>query len=317
ANGKRQLSLEVSSGQSYPLTIAHNWSVVQSMPVTSAQKGPRSNILITFPSWYACGAGIHTNAIITGASTEDFSGDADTSVPTTFAGGTISSSGAYSTVIVGTDWLTWNPQTSGIHLLRTFGSYPITLTFTALQQAVAVKAEPNAFNFHNITITAFDEFGIPLGTYTESINGFGGAAFIGIVNCAPRIASVQIASTGDSSGFAFSNVTWSGSIFTSCFQDIKGNGDVQYNPGVGGFEITRCSDGLSFAGQTTPPGGCSGLFTDREPNFLFQASIQCNGTGLFSIISPFSPPFFGKPVSVYAPIANPACNCPGTLPPII
>ncbi|MDD5544921.1 MAG: hypothetical protein PHX83_17275, partial [Acidobacteriia bacterium] len=42
ANGKRQLSLEVSSGQSYPLTIAHNWSVVQSMPVTSAQKGPRS-----------------------------------------------------------------------------------------------------------------------------------------------------------------------------------------------------------------------------------------------------------------------------------
>lgn len=139
----------------------------------------------------------------------DFSADAPGTNPTTFSGGTFAGTGQI--LVVGSSWTTWNPQDNGKHVLFASAS-AYTITFSRPQRGVAVKAEPNLFNFYNITIEAFDKTSNSLGSFTRLINGYGGAAFLGLLSSSQNIASVKLTGDPTALGFAFSDITYSGNI---------------------------------------------------------------------------------------------------------
>jgi len=135
----------------------------------------------------------------------DFFSNPDLSSPATFPDGTFSAGGIVE--VVGTDWFCWNPNTAGKHVLFEPGSVG-TVFFNVPQGGVGVKAQPNDLGIHNIAIEAFDTNGNSLGSFTSSISGTCGAAFLGITSGTNNIARVRITSDGTSSGFAFTDLTY-------------------------------------------------------------------------------------------------------------
>ncbi len=137
-----------------------------------------------------------------------FAGDAEGSTPSTFRNGTLDGGGLV--VVVGSSWGTWNPQTNGKHLL--FASDGVErITFNKSTRAAMVKAEPNNFDLYDITMTAYDKFGHPLGSATREIHGFAGAAYLGLLSDTAVIKSVRVVSEAAAGGFGFSDINWSGS----------------------------------------------------------------------------------------------------------
>ena len=81
-------------------------------------------------------------------------------MPTTFRNGTLQGDGFV--VVVGSTWATWNPQTNGKHLLYAPDGVE-RITFNKPTRAAMVKAEPNNFERYDVTMTAYDKTGQPLG----------------------------------------------------------------------------------------------------------------------------------------------------------
>lgn len=148
--------------------------------------------------------GITDPTLVPNARMYDFSADAENSQPTSFPGGTFAGSGQI--LIIGSSWNTWNPQIAGFHVLEASSS-AYDVIFTAPQAGAVVKAEPNQYAFNNVTIEAFDSGRTSLGTFTLSINGHYGAAFLGLLSTTNNIASIELTSA-DTTGFAFSNLTY-------------------------------------------------------------------------------------------------------------
>jgi hypothetical protein len=144
----------------------------------------------------------------------DFSTDVAGSRPTTFPGGTFSTIPAtlgYGIRVVGTDWSTWNPQTAGKHILYVPSQ---TIRFTTPQQAVGVVAESMAFGLHNVTIEAYNTANKLIGQFTRSIDGNGGAAFLGLGSPNADISYVQLYADTSANGFAYSDLTYGGNLAT-------------------------------------------------------------------------------------------------------
>lgn len=151
-------------------------------------------------------SGINDPSLISPRTVYDFSSDPLLSSPSSFPGGTFSGTGQIT--IVGNGWGTWNPPSPGKHLLYApNGAY--TISFTTPQVAVGVVAQPNPYGYYGITIQAFDASNNSLGSYTRSINGYAGAAFLGLMSSSANIASVSLTSSVD---FAFSDLTYGGTV---------------------------------------------------------------------------------------------------------
>jgi hypothetical protein len=140
----------------------------------------------------------------------DFSADAWGSIPTTFPAGTFSGN-AIAVRAIGAGWGTWNPQVAGKHVLFVNDH---TIAFTTPKQAVGAVAEPNNFGWYDVTIEAFDVSGKSLGSFTRSINGAGGAAFIGLASPKWNIASVKLTAAPGAEGFAYSDLIGGASLLT-------------------------------------------------------------------------------------------------------
>jgi len=186
-------------------------------PVGSAGTGVLSCVGISDPS------------IIVPQTVYDFSADAEYSSPTTFPGGTFAGSGVV--CVVGSTWGTWNPNVYGKHILyASTGSY--TVTFSTPQRAAGVVAEPNAFGLHDIEIQAYDSTDTLIGSFTRSIEGYAGAAFLGLSSSACDIKWIRVMSSSSALGFAFSDLTYGGSVALTG-ESISGvlnfSGDTSHN----------------------------------------------------------------------------------------
>jgi hypothetical protein len=134
-----------------------------------------------------------------------FSDDADGSSPTTFVDGHFSGTGTVRTVP--DSWETWNSATQGTHVMYASDNV-FEITFLDEEAAVGVKAEPADFGAYDITIEAFDEEGTSLGANTLTIDGNGGAAFLGLRSYTDQIERVRLTSTNATHGFAFTDLTY-------------------------------------------------------------------------------------------------------------
>jgi hypothetical protein len=136
--------------------------------------------------------------------------------------------------------MTWNPQTNGIHVYFYPGGVA-DITFTNVVSAAGVKAEPTAFGFFNITAKAYDTADVLLGSYTRSINGSAGAAFLGLRATADKgIKRLRVESAAGAGGFAYSDLTWgnpwvSGYLFDD--HDHDGVRDAADSLGVPGGTV--------------------------------------------------------------------------------
>lgn len=131
----------------------------------------------------------------------DFSCDAPGSVPTTFPDGSFSGIGYIR--VLGIDWLSWNPQILGKHLA--YVPYGVMITFKQPVAAAGVVAEPNPFDWIDFNIQAFNTQGQRIGSFTRSINGWYGAAFIGMWSYTANIKYIIVDCTPD---FCFSDLTY-------------------------------------------------------------------------------------------------------------
>ena len=152
--------------------------------------------------------GITDPTLIPNSSVYDFSADVEFSAPTSFPGGIFS--GDRQVRVVGDTWSTWNPQIDGKHVLFA-PSDTIDILFTSPQVGIVVKAEPNIMDWFNITVEAFDSGGASLGSFTQSINGNGGASFLGVLSTSDNIAKITLRSDPAANGFAFSDLTYGSS----------------------------------------------------------------------------------------------------------
>jgi hypothetical protein len=125
--------------------------------------------------------------------------------PTAFSGGTLSGGGQV--LVVGRSWGTWKPQANGLHVL--FADSGISrISLTSPVRGVGVKAQPNDFGSHPITVTAYDPRGRSLGSFRKTINGDSGAEFIGLVAASRPIKRFVISAPPAASGFAYTRLTW-------------------------------------------------------------------------------------------------------------
>ncbi len=148
-------------------------------------------------------------ALIVPSTVYNFAGDAEFSSPTTFPGGAFAGTGEVR--VTGNSWMTWNPNVSGIHVLfASTGSYEIR--FDTPQAAVGAVVEPNNLEQYFITIKAWDAYDGYLGSYTKPIVGDAGAAFLGLLSNRYDIKRVVVSSEPNAGGFAFSNLTYGGSL---------------------------------------------------------------------------------------------------------
>lgn len=135
----------------------------------------------------------------------DFSLNAEDSTPTSFPDGTFAGTGTVE--LVGSGWLTWNPQIDGKHVLAEWDGL-FRVNFTNEQQAVGVVAEPEEFSTFDVTIEAFDSSGTSLGSFATPVVGNSGAAFVGLASSTPNIAAIEISTPPESGGFALSDLTY-------------------------------------------------------------------------------------------------------------
>jgi hypothetical protein len=194
--GNQKLTLVLNSADlTYPVVVGHGWALKRS--------GPKSKPRIATASCSV--VGITDPSVVQSPQVYDFSQDGDGSVPSVFPGGTFSGGGSVS--IVGDDWVTWNPQEDGLHVLFATSGVA-TVSFNSPQQAVALKAEPNVFDVFNITIQGFDSDNNLLGSFSLAIEGDAGASFLGLQSCASNISSIVISSDPGAEGFAFTDLTY-------------------------------------------------------------------------------------------------------------
>ena len=209
----------------------------------------------------------------------DFSADPDGSNPSSFPNGMFTGSGEIA--VIGSGWATWNPQTDGKHVLFALdGTYRVN--FNSPQEAAGVKAEPNLYAFYDVTIEAFDAGGTSLGAFTLSINGFAGAAFLGLRSPTANISSIVITSAPDAGGFAFSDLTF-GSSQTRHVIFVHG--------------INGNANAIGFAGLLNRVRGEFG--NDSVSAFLYyQDRAYANGSGCSGVAPPILPsaPDGGIPV---------------------
>jgi hypothetical protein len=127
------------------------------------------------------------------------------SEPTAFPGGRLSGTGVI--FVVGQSWQTWNPQQDGLHVLYApEGRYEVI--FSSPVRGLILQAEPNAFGSYPVTVTAYDPQGRPLGSFTREIEGYAGAAYLGLISRSRPIKRVVISTSEAAAGFAFTNLTW-------------------------------------------------------------------------------------------------------------
>jgi hypothetical protein len=216
--------------------------------------------------------------------TYDFSSDALGSIPTTFPGGTFSGS-AIGVRAIGDGWSTWNPPVTGKHVLFVNNH---TIAFTTPMLAVGAVAEPNNYGWYDVTIEAFDSFGTSLGSFTRSINGSAGAAFIGLASTKWNIASVKLTAAPGADGFAYSDLVGGSllaflaplrhqdpKVFSNAWK-LAGNlpirfmvGNVVQLSGLAAYQSAPTVEVLDSSGTTFFAGTC----TLKMPQGYYQAVI--------------------------------------------
>jgi hypothetical protein len=154
------------------------------------------------------GVAITDPRLVTFPSIYDFSADDEYSAPTWFPDGSVMCPGGEIRV-VGSSWTSWNPQTDGKHVYFAGAGIAFVL-FDSLQGAVGVVAEPNAWGYHDVVLLAINSGGSLSGAAIRSIDGNGGAAFLGVASLYNDIRGFIVISEEDAYGFAFSDLTYGG-----------------------------------------------------------------------------------------------------------
>jgi hypothetical protein len=91
-------------------------------------------------------------------------------------GGTIDFTGDVEHYVVGSSWATWSHGYQG-PILYTMGATSVMLTFDAPVSAFGFYAEPNPFDYFDITLGLSDG-----STSTKSVYGYEGAEFFGFTD---------------------------------------------------------------------------------------------------------------------------------------
>ena len=204
-------------------------------------------------------------ASISPSTTYDFSSDPEDSSPTSFPDGTFAGTGHIE--LIGPGWSSWNPQILGKHVLFAVdGTYRVN--FNAPQQAVGLVAEPNQHDWFEISVEAFDASSSSLGSVTRSIDGFGGAAFLGIESDAATISAIEITSAPGAAGFAFSDLVY---------------GAVEHDPPivlfVHGWNAAGNAEGAGFGDLLDPVANQYGqdrlVFFQHYQDRVFQQNGSC------------------------------------------
>ena len=140
------------------------------------------------------------------AGSEDFSGGARYSTPTEFSGGTIDTTGG-AIAVAGDNW-TSTTFTPGTHLLFSGPSVSsFQLSFTNAVGSVQLDAQPNDASY-DITLTAYDAAGTPVGTETAIPGGFG-AATLSVTSATDNIDHFTVSTTDPFQfGVGFTNIVW-------------------------------------------------------------------------------------------------------------
>jgi len=154
---------------------------------------------------YAAHGGKLKSACVAGS--DNFSGDAEFSNPTTFAGGTIDTAyGPDGNIrIEGSSWAGF--FAAGTHLVFTgFDVGTFHLTFTHAVNSVQLQAQSNFYVGTNVTLMAFDASNNPIGSDSQSSNFAAPTLTVG--SATNNIKSFTIATDDPGDGLGFSNIVW-------------------------------------------------------------------------------------------------------------
>ena len=148
--------------------------------------------------------GITDPSLIPNAKVYDFSSDPEFSQPNSFPDGSFSGDGQVR--VVGSSWPVWG-QPVGKHVLWVTTS-TIDINFTVPVRGVAVEATTilTAVSWP-VTIEAFDEAGVSLGSFTRSIFG-STSEFLGLLSSSNNIAKITI-NCNPFSTFTITDLTYS------------------------------------------------------------------------------------------------------------
>jgi hypothetical protein len=163
-------------------------------------------------SYAAQGGTLEQKACTTTAGSENFSGDAEFSQPTTFSGGTIDTAyGSGGGVLVqGSSW--GGAYAAGTHVLFTgFSVNSFQLTFTNAVGCLQLDAESNFFGATtNVTLTAYDASNAVVGTNSASQPG--GSQVVSTLSVSSTSNNIKYftIATDDpnQAGVGFSNIAW-------------------------------------------------------------------------------------------------------------
>jgi hypothetical protein len=144
------------------------------------------------------------------AGSENFSGDAEGSVPTTFAGGTIDGPYAdFGQVFIQSpsgQWFGFFPD--GTHMLFSgLSGAPFRLTFTEGVSSVQLDAQANTHDAETQTLTAYDSSNTVVDSDAVTAADTGSVTSLSVSSATNNINYFTVEST-DSDGFGFTNIVW-------------------------------------------------------------------------------------------------------------